>query len=127
MSVAGLLVIASLCAWLTHRMLYVRTPILKWSGRTLGGFLGGLCLLAAFVALLGVYRLSENYSNFASDVVVTNAEFDVERGERLAYLCVDCHSSSGNLPLDGESSAKINESIGTIVAPNLTPGGPLAE
>lgn len=84
-------------------------------------------MIVAGVALLGIYRLNQTHPNPASDVNATNAQINIVRGERLAYLCVDCHASTGDLPLDGVGSAQIEESIGTLAAPNLTPGGPLVE
>jgi mono/diheme cytochrome c family protein len=51
--------------------------------------------------------------------------------ERFAHGCAGCHSTAGNVPLDGSKDSLFNGSngppFGTMYAPNLTPGGPLKD
>jgi mono/diheme cytochrome c family protein len=52
---------------------------------------------------------------------------------RGAYLadttCVACHSTAGTLPLSGGNDmlSDVDLPLGTLVPPNLTPGGPLSD
>jgi cytochrome c553 len=51
-------------------------------------------------------------------------------GMRRANLCTGCHSSSGDQPLDGGNDnllAGASGSLGVLVGPNLTGGGPLKD
>jgi len=55
----------------------------------------------------------------------------IERGRHLALIeCAGCHSSNGELPLAGGVDDYLGDPgsppFGHLVAPNLTPGGPLA-
>ncbi|MCX6024207.1 MAG: hypothetical protein NTZ05_21245, partial [Chloroflexi bacterium] len=47
------------------------------------------------------------------------------RGERLANLCVGCHSTAERFPLDGAKESMIP--FGALTPPNLTPGGALKD
>jgi len=58
--------------------------------------------------------------------IAANPE-QLDRGERLAILCVGCHSSTGGLPLDGADSDMTEGVLGALYPPNLTPGGPLRD
>jgi mono/diheme cytochrome c family protein len=88
------------------------------------GLLATVCLLVGGVALLGLYRLHMPAAAPAPDIQIANTPPQIERGERLAYLCVNCHASSGDLPLDG-AAENISSELGVLYPPNLTPGGPL--
>ena len=90
------------------------------------GLLAALCAFVAVVALLGVYKLEAPRSNPLANIQVARSPERLARGERLAHLCASCHSSSGQLPLDGGTENFV-EGLGTIVAPNLTSGGPLKD
>ena len=50
-------------------------------------------------------------------------------GQRYAIGCAGCHSSTENLPLDGGKDNFLagGPPLGSIYAPNLTPGGPLKD
>jgi mono/diheme cytochrome c family protein len=45
-------------------------------------------------------------------------------GRRMSG-CTGCHSSSGDLPLDGGTNNFVGGPMGVVVPPNLTPAGPL--
>jgi len=97
---------------------------LKWLGTAvfLAGALGFLAvtLMGAF----GFVRLDAKQSNPVPAVTAAATPEQVLRGQKLANLCVTCHSTAGKLPLDGSNRNVIAfPPIGTLVGPNLTPGG----
>lgn len=103
---------------------------IKWLGMLLSGLLGLILLATSVVAATGIYKLNvPPYQYTVADVEVVVTTEQVARGEQLAYLCIDCHSSTGELPLDGSRDNLATEEvpIGILYATNLTPGGPLAD
>ncbi len=103
---------------------------IKWPGMLLSGLMGLILLATSAVATMGLYKLNvPPYQYTLTDVKVTGTSEQMVRGEQLAYLCIDCHSSTGELPLDGSRDNLATEEvpIGILYATNLTPGGPLAD
>jgi mono/diheme cytochrome c family protein len=102
---------------------------IKWPGMLLFGLLGSLLLVISVTASIGLYKLNVSpYQYFVSNVLVAGTPEQIERGEQLAYMCIDCHSSTGDLPLDGSIGNLVADAIpiGELYASNLTPGGDLA-
>jgi hypothetical protein len=122
-SIVLVIALALLFGWLTMR---ARRALVKWPGVIVSGLLAALCTLVGVVALLGVYKLEVPRANPLVDIKVASSTAQIARGERLAYLCANCHSSNGQLPLGGGTENFV-EALGTLVAPNLTPGGPLKD
>jgi mono/diheme cytochrome c family protein len=60
-----------------------------------------------------------------SNVQVAGTPDQIARGEKLAYICAGCHSTTAAPPLDG-GTASFAGPLGSLYPPNLTPGGPLA-
>jgi mono/diheme cytochrome c family protein len=56
---------------------------------------------------------------------VAKTSAQIARGEQLAHICVSCHTKNNQLPLSGTNfAAKFDlPPMGTLYAPNLTPGG----
>ncbi len=103
---------------------------IKWPGMLLSGLMGLILLATSTVAATGLYKLNvPPYQYTLADVEVAGTSEQMVRGEQLAYLCIDCHSSTGELPLDGSKDNLATEEvpIGILYATNLTPGGPLAD
>src|SRR5262245_35729098 len=125
-SIAVVIGLALLFGWLAARAWRVPRPLVKWPGVIVSGLLAALCLFVGVVALLGVYKLEVPRANPLADIKAASSPDQLVRGERLAHLCASCHSSSGQLPLDGGTENFV-EGLGTIVAPNLTPSGPLKD
>ncbi|RPJ38595.1 MAG: cytochrome c, partial [Chloroflexi bacterium] len=69
------------------------------------------------------------YQYSVSDHKVAMTPENIARGERLAHLCADCHSTAGAPPLDGSKDNFVEGGppVGVLYATNLTPGGPLKE
>jgi mono/diheme cytochrome c family protein len=112
--------------WLAIRAWRTRRAIVKWPGVVVAGLLAVLCAVVSGVALFGLYKLYLPSANPAPAIQIAGSPEQLARGERLAYLCVSCHSSSGNLPLDGGAES-FAPGLGVVYAPNLTPAGSLKE
>lgn len=85
-----------------------------------------LCALVGVVALIGIYKRKVRHAIPVADMAVVRSPEQIARGERLAELCVRCHSSSRQLPLGGGTQNLVGR-LGTLVGPNLTPAGPLKD
>jgi mono/diheme cytochrome c family protein len=125
-----MLLVAAFFFFLSFRSLRSRRAWIKWPGLLFSGLLGLLLLATSAVAVKGLYQLNyPPYTYTTVDFQVAGTPDQVAHGERLAYLCIDCHSSTGNLPLDGskDNLAAGGPPIGVLYAPNLTPGGRLKD
>lgn len=103
---------------------------IKWPGMLLSGLLGLMLLATSALAAMGLYKLNyPPYQYTLADVQVAGTSEQMVRGEQLAYLCIDCHSSTGELPLDGSKDNLVTKEIpiGILYATNLTPGGGLVD
>lgn len=120
--------LAALFGWLSSRAWRAKKAWIKWPGGILSGLLGLLFIAVTAVVLLGYYKLNTAPAVYTvSDVKVAMTQDQIARGERLAHICLDCHSSTDQYPLDGGKGDMLagGPPIGSIYAPNLTPGGPL--
>lgn len=130
----ALLALAGLFIFLAVRALRARRAWIKWPAFVLSGLLGLLFLAVTAVAGYGFYRLNNppyQYPPVEASLPVTGGSLTHEqllaRGEKLAYLCGDCHSSSGSAVLDGSGEDFLADPaappVGSMWAPNITPGG----
>jgi mono/diheme cytochrome c family protein len=126
----GLILIVGLFVWLARRALLLRNPAARW-GLVVLATLPAL-LLALVAGLIGYgyakLYLPRSAPGLALDTAATPDR--IARGEHLARTtCVACHTTGGQLPLSGgnDLSGDSPLPVGTIVPPNLTPGGPLRE
>jgi len=122
-----LFLLAVLFGWLSWRAFHASRVWVRWAAGLLSGLLSLVFIGVAAVVVYGFYRLNvASYKYTLSDVQVAMAPEQIIVGERYASGCADCHSSSGDLPLDGSKDNFLEGSpMGVIYAPNLTPGGPL--
>lgn len=124
----ALLLVAVLLFWLAKRALRLRNPGARW-GLALVAVIPAVAFTAA-VGLIGFgyVKMYMPRSVAALTLETTSTPERIARGAHLARTtCVACHSTNGELPLSGgiDLSAHSPLPIGTIVPPNLTPGGPL--
>jgi mono/diheme cytochrome c family protein len=125
-----MVILAIVLGWLASRALKIRPALIKWPAAFLSGLLSLAVLALTIVALVGYARLNiPPYRYALRDLAVDASQARVQRGERLAHICVDCHSSTGQLPLDGgnENLLAGGPPLGEVYAPNLTPAGPLKD
>lgn len=122
--------LACAAGWACWRIWRVRTL----GARLVGGIVTGLLtlLLAAIgvVGLVGVYRLDAPHGGPAPSVQAAATADQLALATRRLNGCAGCHSSTGGLPLDGGTDNFLGgggPGLGVLVAPNLTPGGPLKD
>lgn len=121
-----------LFAWLATRAWRSRRAWVRWPGLVLSGLLALLLAGVTMLGLIGLYRLNVAPDRYTvSDMQVAMTQENIARGERLSNICIDCHASSGALPLDGSSMDFLGDPsappVGTLWGPNLTPGGRLKD
>lgn len=125
---AGVLIIIVLIAlfgFLTTRAWKLKNAILKWGGVIIAGLLTLMSTAMLVLALVGFYKLNERFDNPIVNTQATGTAAQIARGEQLAYICTNCHTTDGQLPLSGTNFiAKFPfPPIGTLYGPNLTPAG----
>ncbi|HVC33569.1 MAG TPA: cytochrome c [Chloroflexota bacterium] len=129
--IIGIVLIALAVAFvvLARRARRGKHLLIRWPGAVLAGLLAIVCALVGVVDLMGVYRLNAVHGNPVSDVKVAATSAELARGEHLAHLCTSCHSTTGDLPLDGGRTSLLSNpdgsGLGALYPPNLTPGSPL--
>ncbi len=124
-ALAVLFVLLARAAW------HSRRGIVRWPGMLLSGLLALVFTAVSVVAVIGLVRLNAAPYRYETAIIpVTGASGLVEQGAKKAALCVGCHSSTGEFPLDGSAEDFLGGGgppLGTLWAPNLTPGGPLKD
>jgi cytochrome c553 len=124
-SLLVLVALVVLFGWLSVRAWQSKRAWLKWAGLVLAGLLTLIPAALLVLALSGFYKLNEQHTNPVANIQVARTPAQIARGEKLANLCVSCHTSDNRLPLSGvDFAAKFAAPpIGTLYAPNLTPAG----
>lgn len=119
------IVLIALFGFLATRAWKLKNVFLKWGGAVITGLLTLISAALLALALRGFYLLNQRYANPVADIQVARTDAQIARGEQLAQICVTCHTSNGQLPLSGTNFlAKFPlPPLGTLYAPNLTPGG----
>lgn len=118
--------------WLATRAWRSRFAVLKWVGVVLSGLLALVFVAVIVLAGVGMYRMTVPpyaYKTPTAAIPVTGGQAQVARGKEIAQLCVGCHSSTGNLPLDGSATDFMagGPPLGSLYPPNLTPSGPIKD
>ena len=131
-NVLSLLVVIALVvllAWLVRRAWRARNAFLKWAGVVLAGLLTLLLVLVAVFGARGIIVANQPRNAPIPDIQISGTPEQIARGQHIAStMCAGCHSTTGDVPLDGGNrslSDDIGLPLGAIVAPNLTPAGPL--
>jgi len=121
----ALIAIGVLLAWSGFRAWHAETRAIRWGGAAL---LGGLSAATASVATLMSLGMIEQHRRSAPvpDVKVTSTPELLARGKGIADgLCGACHSHTGTLTGGYDLAVELQFPIGSFVAANLTPAGPL--
>jgi cytochrome c553 len=114
----------ALFVFLFLRARRARNAIVKWVGLILTGLLTVLLAVVFVGGLVGAMRLNAKHDNPVAEVQVAMTPEQIAHGERIASLCLGCHSTDGELPLEGQNflgGAEGSPPVGTVYAPNLTP------
>jgi mono/diheme cytochrome c family protein len=124
-------IVFALLVWLAGRAWRSPKALVRWPGVVVSGLLALVFLIAGGVIGRGLWIMYRPMSGPIPDLAVERTPERVARGEHLAAsLCSSCHSTDGDIPLSGADrslSEDIGLAIGTLVPPNLTPGGPLKD
>jgi mono/diheme cytochrome c family protein len=123
-SILTLLALFVLFIWLARRAWRAGNPLLKWIGTVLSGLLALLFGAALAIGLYATYQLNRNYnrSNPVQEISVAMTPEQIAHGERLVSICLGCHTTDFEPPLEGQDFGnEIPLPIGTMYAPNLTP------
>lgn len=126
--IAGIVILIILIvvfSYLTVRAWKVKRQWLKWVGTLLSGLLTFIPTALLILAIIGFYKLNRRFDNPVSEIQVARTPAQIARGEKLANICVSCHTPGNQLPLSGSNFAVKFEfpPLGTLYAPNLTPSG----
>lgn len=116
-----LVVLIVLLVLLTRRAWRARRAWVRWSGTILAGLLVVAGVVAVVMASIGFYRLNARYPNRASDIKVAGTPDQIARGQKLAWTCMGCHSTTGEAPPTGRPFIEGGPMFATLYAPNLTP------
>ena len=121
----GLAAFIILFGFLATRLWKTKNALLKWGGVTVTGLLTLLGVGLLGLALRGFAMLNQKFDNPVAEIQVARTEAQIARGQQLAHICMSCHSPGFELPLSGTDFAYKFDfpSLGTLYAPNLTPGG----
>lgn len=104
--------------------LLARSPGRGLGLRLAAGTAGLLVATVAVVITVGLVRLGARQPTPEAPSLA-HLQPDLQRGERLAHLCAECHADDGELPLSG-GSRNFSPPLGRLYAPNLTPAGRIA-
>jgi cytochrome c553 len=120
-----LIVLIALFGFLTTRAWKLKNAFLKWGGVVVCGLLTLIPAALLVFGLIGFAKLNEPHANPVADIKVAKTSAQIARGEQLAQICVSCHTPNNQLPLSGTNFAVKFDMppMGTLYAPNLTPGG----
>jgi cytochrome c553 len=126
--IAGVLILIALIAlfgFLTTRAWKLKNAFLKWGGVSVCVLLTLVPAALLVLGLSGFAKLNEPHANPVADIQVAKTADQIARGEQLAHICVSCHTTDNRLPLSGtDFGGKFGmPPMGTLYAPNLTPGG----
>ena len=124
-----LVVLIGVFGFLTLRAWKAERRWLKWVGTLFAGLLTLIPTALLVLGLIGFAKLNKRYDNPVADVQVAGTADQIARGEKLANICVSCHTPGSQLPLSGSNFATKFDfpPLGTLYAPNLTPSGDIKD
>jgi cytochrome c553 len=106
--------------------LRARSAWIRWAGLALCGLLGLIFGALVIFVVIGENILNTPTTNPGINLSVIRSPAAIARGKQLAMACVQCHSSTGRLPLDGGNTNLMGGGpLGSLYGPNLTDAGPL--
>lgn len=120
------IVLAVLFGFLCVRAWCLNSVVLRIVGGIVTALLTLVLAAVSVVGLVGVYRLYTPHGAPAPTLTAQSSADQQAVAARRMNGCTGCHSSTGDLPLDGGTMNFLG-GLGTLVAPNLTPGGPIKD
>ena len=122
--------LAALLGWLAWRAWHARNPFARWGGGILSSLLTLVVAAVGVMSAVGLVKWLAPAATAAPDLKVAGTSQQVERGRYIANsLCVECHTTSRQLPLTGgdDIGKQIPIPVGSFTPPNLTPAGTLKD
>jgi len=132
-NIALWLVMVAVCVlfgWLALKAWRAKNAMIKWAGVVLSGLLTLALAVVSVVTLIGLVKVYAPKNIPVPDIKVAGTPEQIQRGQHLANaFCVECHSTSRELPLSGgrDMGKDFPIPLGSFVPPNLTPGGELKD
>jgi len=132
-NIALWLVMVAVCVlfgWLALKAWRAKNAMIKWAGVVLSGLLTLALAVVSVVTLSGLLKFYVPKNIPVPDIKVAGTSEQIQRGQHLANaFCVECHSTSRELPLSGgrDMGKDFPIPLGSFVPPNLTPGGELKD
>jgi mono/diheme cytochrome c family protein len=124
---AAVIAIAAFLAWASFRVGRVKSRIVNLVGAGVLALLSVAALCASALTSLGMIR-QHSRSAPIPDIKVTATPEIIARGKHISDgLCSECHSRNGTLTGGYDLAAELHSPIGSFVAANLTPAGPLKD
>jgi mono/diheme cytochrome c family protein len=123
-----LVTLVALFVWLARRAWRIRQPVARWALTILAALPALLFTLLVGFILYGYYQVYSPRSVPVPSTTVAATPQHLARGAHLALsICAPCHGTNGQLPMSGGRDIATDSPlpIGTLVPPNLTPGGSL--
>ncbi len=113
--------------WLSLRAWRVRNVALRIIGGLLTALLTIILAALSVGGLVGASKLYTPHGAPAPNLTIQASADQMAVASRRINGCTGCHSSAGTVPLDGGTTNFLGGPLGNLVAPNLTPGGPLKD
>ncbi len=112
--------------WLTIRAWRARNVIVRIVAGIVSTLITLLLAVVSVLGISGVYRLDVPHGAPAANITVQASADSMALAAKRLSGCAGCHSSTGDLPLDGGTTNFFSGGppVGVLVSPNLTPGGP---
>jgi mono/diheme cytochrome c family protein len=118
--------IAALLAWSSLRAWRAKSPLLKWGGAGLAALASVVVASVGVLLILGLWKLHVRSAPPVFLKVAGTAE-QIQRGKAVADgFCSGCHSTTGTLTGGLDLGGHFPLPVGSFVASNLTPAGPLS-
>jgi mono/diheme cytochrome c family protein/cytochrome c553 len=125
--VVVVVILAVAFGYLAWRAWRLRNLALKIIAGLLTTLLTIVCAIVGVLGLLGAYKINTPHGAAAATLTATSTPDRLAAAQRRVNGCTGCHSTAGAQPLDGGADNFLGGPLGTLYAPNLTPGGPLKD
>ena len=109
------ILVAIALGWLSVRAWRMRNLPLRILAGVVASLLTVLVAVISIVGLVGAYRLYAPHGGPAANIAAQATADQVAAAGRHATGCAGCHSSTGNLPLDGGNDNLLGGPIGSML------------
>ena len=120
-----LLATVALLSWASRRAWRQTNRVLKWGGAGLAALLATTVACVSVLTLAGLVKLHTRRAPVPA-LKVAGTPGQIQRGQAIATsFCDACHSTTGPLTGGEDIGGHFPMPVGSFVASNLTPAGPL--